>query len=142
MDTSNKFIQMCNCPEIQSQWVVKAGDWVSVAADCDFAPNEPVMLDWTNWNERFTWESEEEGKEFFKERGIWLLRQDQIQKMMLTDVRDSLNVQVNRIANQFAFERYRNDGLAVYFFNSWEQLWLAFLMREKYNKKWYYEEWV
>ena len=48
---------------------------------------------------------------------IWLPRQDQLQGMV------EYTVGVNK-------------------FNSMEQLWLAFVMSEKYNKKWDGKDWI
>jgi len=66
-----------------------------------------------------------------------LLRQDQLQEMvgwskpnkhvLLDDYEECIMGKFYELAEQFT---------------SWEQLWLAVMMKEKYNKVWNGEEWV
>ena len=70
----------------------------------------------------------------YKARGsVWLPRQDQLQEMVKSDT----------IIN-WDFYHFINDGLTDYldYFNSMEQLWLAFVMKEKHNKTWDGEDWI
>jgi len=85
------------------------------------------------------------GNLFIKWLDGWvdLPRQDQLQEMIFPDPQDSINIQANRITNQFALEDYNQSGCtATYYFTTWEQLWLAFVMKERYSKIWNGEEWI
>jgi len=63
---------------------------------------------------------------------IWLPRQDQLQEMVgLTALEPNIFVLMN-----FSRELYNVKEKF-----SWEQLWLAFVMKEKYNKIWNGKEW-
>ncbi len=75
-------------------------------------------------------------KFFPSDEVIWLPRQDQLQEMYYKDDgRHSID-----IINTFQVELFGN--LRYYDkFNSMEQLWLAFVMKEKYNKIWNGEDW-
>jgi len=64
------------------------------------------------------------------EHRIWLPRQDQLQEMFNDNINYTIQIQ--------GF----GEILEFYGCQSWEQLWLAFVMKEKYNKTWNGEEWV
>ncbi len=75
---------------------------------------------------------------------IWLPRQDQLQAMVYTKESEEryacskprwLSIQLNLFWD-FCPPNYAN------LFTSMEQLWLAFVMKEKYNKAWNGEEWI
>ena len=74
---------------------------------------------------------------------VWLPRQDQLQGM----VERSLSVKSNgnHMAVQFAYFISDHIENHIHFGNvllqSMEQLWLAFVMHEKYGKKWDGEDW-
>jgi hypothetical protein len=65
---------------------------------------------------------------------IWLPRQDQLQEM-IGDIPyyQKLRLIYESFLNGIAFEKN---------FTSMEQLWLAFVMKEKFNKTWDGTEWV
>ena len=63
---------------------------------------------------------------------VWLPRQDQLQEMMP-------NTPPWCLAKDFASRAYHLSGDTTM---SMEQLWLAFVMYEKYKKRWNGEEWV
>ena len=63
--------------------------------------------------------------------GIWLPRQDQLQEMVL-----KLYEGCHRLTWAFAV------WTRVICLDSLEQLWLAFVMKEKYNKVWDGEKWI
>ena len=62
---------------------------------------------------------------------IWLPRQDQLQEMMIGD---SFKW-IDSLIHKFSFSI---DNWSMYYrqFTSMEQMWLAYVMMEKYNKKW------
>lgn len=87
---------------------------------------------------------------------VWLPRQEQLQKMLITDKKfidswvgekDCKKVSLDTLIYAFYRESLdfdRDDehiGLK-FAFSSMEQLWLAFIMKEKYNKTWNGEDWV
>lgn len=87
---------------------------------------------------------------------IWLPRQDQLQDMIETGnplkgewalldrflefCRPFKNLGTIPHPRDLECAREKNDYLDK--FNSREQLWLAFVMKEKYNKKWNGDEWT
>ena len=66
---------------------------------------------------------------------IWLPRQDQLQDM----VKEDAITQVHKLWGWILTYNYVPLGLPQ---PSMEQLWLAFAMKEKYDKVWNGEEWV
>jgi len=117
MDTSETYIKMCDCPEIQGlrpfrddyycelrEGIVRYGDFVS-------STNGATL--------------------------IWLPRQDQLQIMVgdfdagFIDWWYWRNAVYPHMQNPFSKEK----------FTSFEQLWLAFVMKEKFNKVWDGEKW-
>jgi len=127
MDTSEQYIKMCKkAEEIQKlrpieppfdKWM--SGDFYTV--DCPLGPCVSVHNDTSAYGlGKFT---------------TWLPRQDQLQEMgsekdfylLLKDL-DSFAV----------LGDWQDKGL----FTSMEQLWLAFVMKERYNKVWNGGEWI
>ncbi len=67
--------------------------------------------------------------------GIWLPRQDQLQEMVMGKV-DGIPTLMLWVVTDFAkFCMHQK-------ITSMEQLWLAFVMSEKYNKTWDGKQWV
>ncbi len=85
-----------------------------------------------------------------KDRGMWiqegtrepdkpviiLWRQDQLQEMLHCSIGEGMN----RLWAYF-HEWFCKIGAVEYSKSSWEQLWLAFVMKELYGKVWNGEEW-
>ncbi len=76
---------------------------------------------------------------------IWLPRQDQLQEMLDTDIFKILDRFISWIGN---WDCEINDycvlngfRLEIEEYKSMEQLWLAFVMKEKYNKVWNGKDW-
>ena len=65
---------------------------------------------------------------------IWLPRQDQLQEMVVDKFENFLYM--NYAADEYS--SLKNQSYLA----SMEQLWLAFVMKEKYNKIWNGEEWI
>ena len=67
----------------------------------------------------------------YRVRGVWLPRQDQLQEMV-----------DGGFAHQTLerFYQWYHSGISKCL-SSMEQLWLAFVMKEKYNKTWDGETW-
>lgn len=93
--------------------------------------------------------------EIYEKKAIWLPRQDQLQEMVVENIMDetkgsmrgrSCSLLLHSLLNKFAEEPYGEQGndyknYPTNWFDSQEQLWLAFVMKDKYNKVWTGEEW-
>ena len=128
MDTSELYIKMCDCPEIQGQWEAKdldvfyhrgdkEGHWkgliIGLSEECD---KEDCDCDNCGWGT----------KEHLRKYGIWLPRQDQIQEMLgITSI--SIKTLVIRFSEFCCTEGDES---------SMEQLWLAFYVHERHSKIW------
>ncbi len=118
MDTSETYIKMCDCPEIQNQkqYTYRVDSinlpWYDSSGNC-----------WFNDS---------------RDKTIWLPRQDQLQEMVRPSVlpNDSVSTWMIILADFIEFiDEPINAG-------SMEQLWLAFVMLQLYHKKWVNEEWI
>jgi len=127
MDTSEQYIKMCDCPEIQEGWKPTDGDFLSchgeiyVRMDSDFITCDA-----------------------HKNEGChWLPRQDQLQEMILRtefykDIPLSAPDQIGTFTKLVTSTEY-------YYYSDFitqEQLWLAFVMKEKFNKVLSGSEWI
>ena len=147
MDTREKYIKMCEkAEEIQREWKPKCGD----------------IIQTTHWDEKMKREGrdvftifEYEGILRFKieeifpidilsdcfldilqgQDVVWLPRQDELQDMMGIESIPTLLSQFN----EFVF---KNVSYVSQFIDSLEKTWLAFVMKEKYNKVWDGKEWI
>jgi hypothetical protein len=72
---------------------------------------------------------------------FWLPRQDQLQEIVLPTLKYQDTEHLLRAFNEWDFSE---KGYEPYsrLLTSMEQLWLAFVMKEKYNKIWNGEEWI
>ncbi|KKL53874.1 hypothetical protein LCGC14_2271070 [marine sediment metagenome] len=146
MDTSETYIKMCDCPEIQDQAFWNQEDLITTRLIIPLADDSETRL--TGLLLQF------DGKlagsmstEPFPLRYIWLPRQDQLQEMLLED------------ESYWRYQRYQSDAryldiiddIRAFFHGkcgqgadlilSLEQLWLAFVMRMEHSKVWNGEEW-
>ncbi len=125
MDTSETYIKMCDCPEIQLQI--------------------PISRDWGNpyYEPRNFIADRKRGSLFNEDDGyyyptadkdaiVWLPRQDQLQEMVESTCPVDL---LTRFQRWVAFDEEDSPD------DSMEQLWLAFVMKEKHNKIWNGEVW-
>ena len=137
MDTSETYIKMCErAEEIQDEWVPKMGDWVCSATHCLRNKKSRRNVRVVQYIEikrhlPIIHSRESMGTMDAKYRVdvIWLPRQDQLQEMVN---RPSLSWMLRDASN------FEHDVE----FDSMEQLWLAFVMKEKYNKIWNGSEWT
>ncbi len=78
-------------------------------------------------------------REFFRldKNAVWLPRQDQLQEMCQEKkpqwLLSSLDISVNHEMSRH-YDYFQR-------FTSMEQLWLAFVMKERFNKTWSEKEW-
>ena len=133
MDTSKEYIKMCDCEEIQKDWVPQYGDYI--------AGEWLDANDDTEWQELGIVLRYQEDKNLIKTGGDilwnrdiirWLPRQDQLQGMFFD------GKYIYNILDSFCefFKEQEDSGLT-----SAEQLWLAFVMKEKHNKTWDKDKW-
>ena len=76
---------------------------------------------------------------------IWLPRQDQLQEMVPHNEKNNFDwmCQLSKL-EAFTVENYDHGQRYpeyIWNFSTWEQLWLAYVMKEKYNKVWNGEDW-
>jgi len=116
MDTSEIYVKMC-----------EAAKEIQEACPIDFKGYKPLFNGVTY--------DEGAGDVFYYrgERKVWLPRQDQLQEMI--DCHKNIQIAHHRLYQIAEFWVGRN-------LNSFEQLWLAFVMYEKYEKKWDGEAWI
>ena len=128
MDTSETYIKMCDCEEIQNR--TSDADWTN--DDCiSFRDGSGVSRIWI-WKKGTLSGGTRKWSEYF----IWLPRQDQLQEMVETKGIPGLLLLFYLFTREMPKEYLSTvDG-------SMEQLWLAFVMREKYNKVWAGKDWV
>ena len=117
MDTSETYIKMCDCPEIQEQRNYSMpNSWAGL-----FRDNDDVFIQLKGL------------------RIVWLPRQDQLQEMLkeVNQYYDTWVVKLKRFYD-FAFAIKADSNTP----DTMEQLWLAFVMNERYSKVWNGEEWI
>jgi len=148
MDTSKTYIKMCNCEEIQKAWQgllkTQANHLLSWADSGDFvyckSNNKIVVLYFNKYH------GSPPEKYLSPYTAIWLPRQDQLQEM----VKGTKHMHL--LAYEFAayfhgtidplYQNIGRDNYTVDSDGSMEQMWLAFVMKEKYNKVWDGSEWI
>ena len=141
MDTSETYIKMCEkAGEIQVDWQPQCGDYIGGEWFIDTEDNiglTPLGIvlaydakqELLNTGGNILWN---------RHTNYWLPRQDQLQAIMLYHYHTK-PCSVSFLLQMF--EQWRDD----YGHNqltSMEQLWLAFVMKEKYNMAWNGEDWI
>ncbi len=116
MDKSPKYQKMCEeAGEIQKEWNPQEGDYVKTYWYDKGNPNG-VLLAIEDFCRGLN----------VNKRDTFLPRQDQLQVMMETHITDLFISFFNGVGKWGWFRDAK----------SWEQLWLAFVMKEEYNKIW------
>ena len=163
MDTTEIYIKMCDCPEIQELWKPSIGDYMLRKYTVFGEPLDSQVWPGREQREEISilhyhtsipqyWSavtpegeprtvSFPDSSKMFKATSIWLPQQDQLQKM--------LNQPIGKIICTFGLWYSAMLEVAtlslndiLFFKTSMEQLWLAFVMREKYNKTWVDNKWA
>ena len=129
MDTSKEYVKMCEkAEEIQKEWKPKQGDY---EINKRFLKEEVtkgfITFSW--------WDLTTEGK-------VWLPRQDRLQEMIEEGNAYTLTIDFLNWMEKESRKPYPDDQMIMRLRFSMEQLWLAFVMKEKYNKTWDGKEWV
>ena len=130
MDKTEEYIKQCDCPEMQSDHVYTEGDvfYEKLVKPQPGGYQEGIYLEYDD----FTWGSHAGDETYPREKLIWLPRQDQLQEMVESEC---------PLALFLKFYRWMDLTDIAGFDDSMEQLWLAFVMKEKYNKVWDGNEW-
>jgi len=133
VDTSETYIKMCEkARRIQDYWLTEECSEAESSEYGGLFWNKQtrevfITTEWDEW-----------------EHSIWLPRQDQLQEMVAIPKTASLPTVTQLILFYRFWEREDGaQGLPYFaYFTSMEQLWLAFVMKEKYNKIWNGDEWI
>ena len=148
MDATNRYVMMCQkAEEIQNLWRPKQCDFIINLTDIEeglsFCKPAESLIQVVNMyyeekdNENYLRECEE-----VKEEALWLPRQDQLQKIIEPDNSRVYAMMINVIESQYYDAPKQTMVSAPEIFHSMEQLWLAYIMREKFKKEWNDEEWA
>ena len=122
MDVSETYIKQCDCEEIQcGRWY--KGELYDLLLGIQPKPIRVDELD-NLWYE-----------------GIWLPRLDQLQAMV-GGLEHGFIDWVKWLGNIYGFNYGDKPNGHLQIFSSWEQLWLAFVMSEKFGKIWSENSWV
>jgi len=127
MDKSSLYIKMSESAKvIQKKWKPDFGDFfvsmsLGLTSEC-----QPITSD-----------LEKKVPYLKKIKAVWLPRQDQLQERVIEKYATPWDLAI-------AFSNVLMGDNASYFdnFDSMEKLWLAFIMLQKYKKKWKDGEWV
>ena len=128
MDKSETYIKMAGkAEEIQNKWKPEIYDSYVERSNIRIIPDISTRI---HLNNRFK----------FDVVYMWLPRQDQLQELL------NYSIAPLGITWKFFWSVYgdaEDDKNREYWsvFNSMEQLWLAFVMKEKFNKIWTGKEW-
>ena len=128
MDTSETYIKMCDCPEIQKLWTPVNGDfcWHGNEGEEAFGswefPSQVSVVHISQETDKDWWYN-----------WLWLPRQDQLQAMVWEG--SNTRSMVMQFADWLEYEtNYRRESM--------EQLWLVFVMFELHSKRWGGERWL
>ena len=127
MDTSKTYIQMCDYPEIQDLRKHEE-DWF----DGDFHVYRHT-IDVACIHHYFEFQC------FKSNSSIWLPTQAQLQGMITGDL---FGWEFEAIDSKDRLEFFYEFASGQDRDKSMEQLWLAFVMKEKFNKQWDGEKWI
>lgn len=161
MDTIKENIEMLEkAPEIQKQWKPSVGDWFlndyrgttgfdketenkiwgdspdvwEIIQCLTYKPSIKEYVTISDVDSGMTRTSTM--SEFFKHRHVWLPRQDQLQDMLKDCFVDSYPRKLVLCLWEWIAKT------SPQYDDSMEKLWLAFVMHEKYNKKWNGTDWA
>ena len=137
MDTTEVFKEMCEKADLD--WIPNFGDYVYCKSTNETGIVRSVYKDYSN-KEWVCFSDESEDRRIFElDSFIPLWRQDQLQdkiRSILTHT-DAIGA-VWKLYNAVGPNRTSSYGKL----SSLEQIWLAFVMEEKYNKVWDGKDWV
>ena len=149
MDTSETYIKMCEeAKEVKKE--CEMGDWIASATQClrnkKSKRNVRVVEYLEEKRGMIIVHSRESCKTMdasYLPDVVWLPRQDQLQEIIAPPY--SSQHSIYGLPHTFARFVEFSDGQAsdyIQQFHSMEQLWLAFVMKERWNKTWNGNDWV
>lgn len=163
MDTSKEYIEMCEkAEEIQKEWKPMVGDYLfrkyTIFGDLI---DEKIWGDKTTEINILTYKSSVQNfhhavtvngetrlfnsaYDLTKETCIWILRQDQLQELVKDRMWGNWDLSKFLTLDPF-YDFWKTEFIEKHnHYNSMEQLWLAFVMKEKFNKTWTNDkkEWI
>lgn len=132
MDTNPEYIKMCEkAKELQNHYL-NTGDYY-----CRLPSHEIKLVKWADQRRVSGIELKEYGtaKTHVRVGNIWLPRQEDLQRM----IEDDAITQIQKLWGWIITSKYVPVGMPQ---PSMEQLWLCFVMDEKYNKIWDGTNWI
>jgi len=127
MDTSSEYLKMCEtASEITNTWHYTFGDFYVSLAGGISSEAQAIVSDL------------ELHRSYMQQiKAVWLPRQDQLQALILDQYATPWDL-VIEFANTLMSDK------ASYFdkFPSMEQIWFAYIMDKKFNKKWTGKDWL
>ncbi len=145
MDTSEQYIKMCDCEEIQGRHTFSEGDWFRYHSGyCVEAIRAyfggDIEDELCNAQADTSCRCSSGHRQY-----LWLPRQDQLQEMVDEWWKENGDYGQPLIKGLYDFamaynpQPFREDELPI---KSWEQLWLAFVMKSLHSKVWDGNSWV
>lgn len=131
MDNSKEYILQCEKAEEIQHDELKIGDYISQK---NFY--EPIIISWRKEDE-YVGCNDSIGCHCAD--CIWLPRQDQLQDLIEDNWKSDYPLYFLAMFIKF-WKHY--DEKYITKFSSMEQLWLAFVMKEKYSKQWDGKDWI
>jgi len=133
MDTSKEYIKMCENWDLQTDRVPQVGDFYTES----IRDGAGTMV--------FVISGDDLKYTFDPNYYTWLPRQDQLQEMVLGQITRAYNLwTMITHFNEFS----RDSGTVsmfdrqTWYYMTMEKLWLAFVMKEKFNKIWDGKNWI
>lgn len=146
MDTTPKYIEMCRkATEIQLSWEPANGDFfaydiVYIVGNYRDDNQQTVRYDGDEFSQFKECYELIESDICIKEDAIWLPRQDQLQGMLEWTRNGEFGILLIDAFYEFAKSYnpipFSDDSM------TWEQLWLAFVMKKNFSKVWNGENWI
>jgi len=140
VDISKEYIEMCkNAVEVQRNWEPIIGDCVKINhLDVDII----TKIDTDSLNPFRTSAGYGFNYPSYINKIIWLPRQDQLQKLSNNYYEKGQYNLLTKFYDWCTLFSYTYDNESpINFFNTMEQLWLGFIMFERYKKVWDSETW-
>ena len=165
MDKGEIYIKMSDCPEIQQNWQRDVGDWFYAKEDLGDRNDRSFIRKGTITCSGdiadYCWASSCDfggGIENYKD-AIWLPTQSQLQEMVGQSNIEYLLLDFHKFVAPDDYCLHGDREVGFYHqgyceictdqrnevhrqFTSMEQLWLAFVMKEKFGKVWTGEKWI
>ena len=138
METSKEYIKMCE-KAVEVQELPRNNDYVIEGCFCSIKEKVyVVMCDRDEKIDLIKYRDYNSVYQIHISKVIWLPRQDQLQGMVVQEGESSYEL-IERFKDICWHDEYNMYGRQ---FLSMEQLWLAFVMKERWNKTWNGKDWI